>query len=396
MRILPVILAGGLALVAGAQDSVPAGAWEAIGLPAWREETAGTPPAAAAVSVVQVEAGRESEHTGQVRGVLDTLLTGDRDVSVLDSADFFSRVLLRSDRGFSGEPLRLPGEVQNHSWVANRQAGAPEALASSILRAFDFQIQRDGVVAVASLRNDPADGPPDLLSHSYNAVIVGLSNGRHSAGLTRFDDPGRGKPDLVAPADHTSFAVPMVAGAAGLLLETAATRAEWRAARRPEAVKAILLAGASRAGLADWEQTPLHPLDDRHGAGQLSLLNSHHILTAGTPAPGDLRDTGWTVLDLAPGGTALVPVHVEKGVCAALCWLREVRDTDPGEGFSPDVILPNHDLRLGDAAGRMVAESRSERDNVELIRHTAPAPGEHVLVIQSDLGGRVALAWRGE
>ena len=393
MRTPNLLLAALLGTLAPALRADP---WERVGLRLLLEELGPGAPGGETLAIAQIEADPAAAHTFRVADLLREVLPGALEPDVRSSADFFARALLRSDADFAGEPRRVPGDIQIHSWVADRNPGVPPEMVSKILRAFDYQLQRDGVLAVASLRNERGDGPPDLLSHAYNAIIVGVSNGRHSAGLTRFDDPGRGKPDLVAPAEHTSLAVPMVAGCAGLLLELARNHADLAAAAQPEALKALLLAGADRSAFPAWDHTPSRPLDERLGAGELNIWNSHHLLAAGSPPADEAREAGWRVLDIPAGGLVLVPVHVEKGLAAALCWLREVRDTDPGAAFAPDVRLPNHDLYLIDASGRTLEQSRSTVDNVEFVRHAAAAPGTHTLVIRSDLGGRVALAWRPE
>jgi hypothetical protein len=190
--------------------------------------------------------------------------------------------------------------------------------------------------------------------------------------------------------------VPKVAATAAVLLEQALSRPEWNAASRPEAIKALLLAGARRAGFPNWSGSPDHPLDRVFGAGEVDPAASLRLLQAGAPVDDQLHPEGWTVLEIPPGGLALVPVQIESGFAAALCWLREIRDSDPSETFAPDARVPDHDLALADGEGRVVQQSHSSVDNVELIRHRAPAAGAHVLIIRSDLGGRVALAWRPE
>ena len=62
-----------------------------------------------------------------------------------------------------------------------------------------------------------------LLSHLFNGIAVGRSDGNHEAGgtLTGYDRADRMKPEMVAPASATSYATPLVSGASALLIETA-------------------------------------------------------------------------------------------------------------------------------------------------------------------------------
>ena len=111
-----------------------------------------------------------------------------------------------------------------------------------------------------------------LLGSSFNAIAVGLSNGNAAHGsyplattpTTPYASGSRTRPDLVAPASATSYATPMVASAAALLVEaghqggtTLSTDPAVKSttnrngdtiynAERSEVVKAALMAGASR------------------------------------------------------------------------------------------------------------------------------------------------------
>ena len=74
------------------------------------------------------------------------------------------------------------------------------------MRRFDYIIDTNEVTAVVGLGND-TESLPRLLSHSYNALAVGRTDGTHSTGVTQsFYGPGRIKPDLVVPRTTTSAA----------------------------------------------------------------------------------------------------------------------------------------------------------------------------------------------
>ena len=115
------------------------------------------------------------------------------------------------------------------------------------------------------------------------------------------------RPDLVAPADATSWATPMVASAAALLVEvghhggnTLSTDPSVRFttnrngdtiynAERSEVVKAALMAGADRTSPnltnsvtpQGYAVNTANGLNNVYGAGQLNISNSYHIIAAG-------------------------------------------------------------------------------------------------------------------
>jgi hypothetical protein len=139
--------------------------------------------------------------------------------------------------------------VQNHSWIS--AAGNSEAVVSEINQRLDFAIDRDGFSSVVGVNNAASTALPQMLAQAYHTISVGLTNGAHSAGFTTLDGPGRIKPDLVAPDGLTSFATPMVAGAAGLLQAAlAAAPYALTGADRPRVTKALLLAGAAKDTVA--------------------------------------------------------------------------------------------------------------------------------------------------
>ena len=78
----------------------------------------------------------------------------------------------------------------------------------------------DGVVVAAGVNNGAASPMPHLMCSAYNVIAVGVSSGRSSCGPTEVDTRGRIKPDLVAPMSATSWATPVVASSASLLLES--------------------------------------------------------------------------------------------------------------------------------------------------------------------------------
>lgn len=328
-------------------------------------------------------------------------------VDSYEATDWYGRVLMRSDNGYLGDPLVESRAIQNHSWVASRTGGdVPIELAIKIIRLFDYQVDRDNVVSVVSLHNDPNARVPDLLSHNYNAITVGKTSGVHSSGGTLFDGLGRVKPDLVAPAESTSFAVPMVSGAAALLIEEVGKDIELADAGRSEVIKALLMAGATKQEFASWSHSPTAPLDRRFGVGELNVYNSHQILHAGEQdfsVDAEVKLSGWDYgivgKDRANHYYMRVPPDRLVVECSAvLVWNRRITDTDPSSFFAADAELPDHDLMLYEARafepGLLLDVSRSRNDNVEHIYYLGQMKDGLALSVASRTGGDYALAWR--
>jgi Subtilase family len=135
----------------------------------------------------------------------------------------------------------------------------------------------------------------------FNGIAVGIYNSTNPPyGPSQ---GGRCKPDITAWGNQegaTSFSVPMVSGAATLLLQ-AGERGDGgtntAAVTDLRTVKALLLNGAVKP--ADWTNSPANPLHTIYGAGMLNLLNSYEQLTGG--------QTPFASAELTPQGTPLVP-----------------------------------------------------------------------------------------
>lgn len=207
--------------------------------------------------------------------------------------------------------------IANHSWVgdaynpATGQDGNP-----ILLRYVDRLVYQQQYIQVVGTSNSSGVDEP-LLSNGYNVIAVGKTNGDHDQGTMSFTGDsvyvtGRTKPDLVAPADYTSAAAPMVAAAAALLVETGHGGGLGLShgsvtigggvgtvynAERSETIKAALMAGADRttantgvsADITDYGAAghlTANGLDDRYGAGQLNVYDSYWIIAAGEQESG--------------------------------------------------------------------------------------------------------------
>ncbi len=290
-------------------------------------------------------------------------------------------------------------DIQNHSWIGTVDNGGPDDI--EILRRFDFAMQRDDFLAAVGLNNGSGTAVPALLANAYNAISVGLTNGGHSSGASTLDGAGRVKPEIVAPFFATSFATPLVGSAGALLLQAAPA-----AGRHSVALKAMLLAGATKDQIAGWSRTTTRPLDGHFGAGQLNVQHSYHILAAGQrPASSSVSvgSRGWDFNTTAAVGKLyffdIFPSTAESRLSAVLTWNRIVEDTIPTVTWgNPSSTVPDLTLRIfaanGFAKGSLVDESVSAVDNVEHLYAPTLLPGRYALEVTGNTTGiAYGLAW---
>ena len=245
-----------------------------------------------------------------------------------------------------GAPVVESRMVQNHSWIYYSTA-ANATVINKLIRHMDYAINRDGFLSFAGVNNGPGTATPDLFAACYNNIAVGLSSGAHSTGGTSSfsDGPGRLKPDIVAPLPgaiaFTSFSTPLVASAAILLRDKVNTSINSTNSRKPQLLKACLLAGATKDEFPAWSKSATVPLDATFGAGELNVLNSYRILTGLEQAANQAAarpDAAWDVNSMAANGTADYRLSVPAGtygteLSAVAVWHRTL--TDPaGGGFN--------------------------------------------------------------
>ncbi|MDC0936287.1 hypothetical protein OAS39_08355 [Pirellulales bacterium] len=320
-------------------------------------------------------------------------------------------------------PLAQNFRVQNHSWIGSYGDRVDEEHPKNVkaLRRFDYAIDSanggKGMTTVVGVNN--AASMPYLLSHAYNSIAVGNSDGSHSVGLTLDDDPaiagdnsygpGRLKPDIVssppvAANSTTSTSTSAVSSVAVLLHETA-TAID---AARAEVIKAQLLAGATKdePEFTSWSRTSTQPLDIHYGAGEVNLLNSYKIQRGGRHSatlgpPVELAGTyGWDYGEISEREALNYNFVIESGTHVTeasiiLTWFAEVTDFDIG---APDVA--NLDLRLFESTSAFkdleIDRSVSEVDNVEHLYLTDLGPGIYTLEVSADAVSTrdFGIAWR--
>jgi len=292
------------------------------------------------------------------------------------------------------------GIIQNGSWIGS--SDNPLFPDSYYLRAFDYQINRDGIVSCTPLNNGSGTTVPPLMANSYHSISVGLRNGEHSRGGSTADGTGRMKPDLVVNESATSYASPAVASVAAMLRQV--IKAGYATADNPQTIKAIMLAGASKSQLPGWHRAgAAAPYDSIYGAGELNVLNSHHILVGGQQPANDAVEVaiaGWDYNMAQSSSVKRYFLSVPAGsygntFSAALTWHRTVTHS-PGAYSSS---LPNLNLKLCAASGMVIGatldQSISTLDNVEHIFQRNLPAGQYALEVSSDTDSiDYGLAWQ--
>ncbi len=319
------------------------------------------------------------------------------------------------------------------TWKVAKSSRHPTtgADANTLLRKMDYAINTQDLVIVNSPGNSALPHVKPLFSHTFNDIVVGTSGGKHRHGptLTGYDGEGRQKPDMVAPQPMTSYSMPLVAGAATVLIEAARTYpglAGNPRAEHSETVKACLMAGAEHhAGWANnapqsgpTRGLATEPLDALYGADEIDIDHAHWILTGGehdaaasAASAVDTRHNGWDFFTIPQGESRFWRFQIEAAKPYAsilLTWNRSVAaDFQSWEMADIDMELFEVDGQgtlislVGDPGlsryGSGNTRSESDVDNVEHIYAIDLQPGEYMLVVARDPDGLVdydaAVAW---
>ncbi len=349
----------------------------------------------------QGTSGHANNVTRRFVGNTSSISAGVTQVTLYQANDWIDRVL-----GFtSGADPQLPTyQIQNNSWIGNNYENS-EAI--DILNRIDYVVDKSDVLMLGGTSNND-NGVPDVMGNGYNAMIVGRTGGNHGSGLTTINGAGRVKPDIVAPTNSSSLATPTVASAAAILYEAG----QGTAATRSETMRAILMAGATKAEFPDWDRTTTRPLDEVFGAGELNIYNSYQILQGGPAAPQITDPTfavglsGWSyVEEITAADTLFFEFEVDSGfvldeLSISLNWNLQVNDLNPDIAiFDPATSLANLDMQFFDSSdsflGTLVDASLSPVDNVEYLYLRDLAAGVYTLQISGDGVTDFGLAWHG-
>ncbi len=270
-------------------------------------------------------------------------------------------------------------------------------------RYFDYVVRNDWVIITKSAGNrGQTDGDVTSPGLAWNIITVGgINDGGTSDwsddvmyASSSFGDPqsthgDREKPEVVAVGQNvrstttaapwvqagvggsgTSYAAPMVAGTAALLLQMNGVLGYW-----PEVVKAMVIAGASH----NIEGTPR--LSDKDGAGAIDVLRTYEMAKHGWYDGYRIEKD-----DFDASGNFEIPIgNVIAGrrIKAAIAW-----DSVPTKfsifwfTFYFDLLAADFDLSLYDPDDNWVAGSYSWDNSFEVIDLCcAPKAGTYTLRI---------------
>jgi hypothetical protein len=250
-------------------------------------------------------------------------------------------------------------------------------------------VERTGITAVVGIGNGTNAADPVLYPAAGDNVIgVGVVQSVNSseltAGLSQFalvypessskgpTNDGRCKPDIVAPGNclaaspddnllyeptgtWSSYATPIVAGVAGLLVQKASQTPDLLPAISRDGgncvIKSLLLNSATK--LPYWHKGKLTkdddhdiPLDWLQGAGMVNALEADRQLSAGRHLPGDCPVTGWDLgkldTDQATANVYKIKINDPAGkmLTATVTWNRHFSPVYPFD------YQPQNDARI--------------------------------------------------
>ena len=322
-------------------------------------------------------------------------MTGNPTIKIISASEWLDSRLGTGN----ATPVPQNFDVSNHSYVQSLDPanGFDQAAAEDRLARLDFVINNGNMTTVVGTNNGNSSTPlPAGLVQAYNTINVGVTDGTHASGLTTLNTAGRNSIHVVADKNFTSFATPVVSGAASILHQTGA----GTDATRQEVIKATILAGATKDEFnGAWSHTTTQPLDLVYGAGELNVLNNHLIQTGGEYNGGNssgnaaiIQDVvGWDYeLDLLGSEEMFYQFAVGVGdrledFSVALTWNRAVSDgnANPFVFDAEYAELANLSLELRDSNNNVVDFSNSALDNVEHIFAQTLEAGDYQLVVSN-------------
>ena len=365
------------------------------------------------------------EKSGHSEGVGKIFFSDESITSWIPSVDVYAANQWSSQDfllfGTSLPPLTEESMIQNHSWISygyNDDNSATEidsiVLAhNEIIRRFDYAINRDQFIACVGLNNGDSTKVPSILASSYNAIVVGNTNGSHSRGGTpsvlgigsgtvNHDGIGRLKPDIVANDNSTSNCTPQVSSAISLLYGISSNLGMPNACF-PETMKAIIMAGAEKNQLKDWTRSSTKPIDQVYGAGKIDVHNSYKILTKGDQSTSkEAHYYGWDFKSLEAESEIFYDLVFDQDIKEAifsLNWNRSIISAPWIDGRNYNSSTANMSLSICRNNGEnliLYDLSDSSIDNLEHLYLRGIPKGHYQLKVSTDISTEFGLAWRAE
>lgn len=368
-------------------------------------------------------------------GIDSSIAPGIDHVEVYEANDWLFSGMLNART--STAPMITDARVANHSWIGGLFSATDE------LHRGDYVTERGDVIQVAGIANSNISDRL-MWKNAFNFIVVGRTDAKHLDTTVLIDSvyaADRVSPHIVTPGYRrastsvaTSWAAPMVGAASVLLLDTAGTAAYSNGsfandvrtinhAEASETVKALLMAGADRHvlgphdsvttdDLTDYRADSTNNLDYDYGAGQMNVLHSHRMLTAGEQdsaedGGGEVEDIGWDY-DRNFGGsdgsngqatyTFKSRAYFDTRLVASLVWNVQIGDGYQSQVWG-DATLANLDLELREADSQAIVDrSDSTIENTEHLLTGLARGTEYELIVQSvgSFNHDYAVAWRTE
>jgi hypothetical protein len=233
---------------------------------------------------------------------------------------------------------------------------------------------------------------------------------------------GRAKPDIVAPANFpvalatsgnaygscgnwSSYATPLVSGAAALLLDAAGHDFNLQSGltgNKSCVIKSILLTSAQKfpgwhKGQLDTTDDYTVPLDYQYGAGILDAFAAMELIKAGKQEPGMVLNMGWDHGDVLPSENRLYSIQADakspaKSITVTLAWSRHYSDHYPFNKIqTADANLRLELWGYHQGGTELLDVSDSPTDNIE---HIYSLPGQafdsYLIAVSSAASGNTA------
>ncbi|MBK8979952.1 MAG: S8 family serine peptidase [Planctomycetes bacterium] len=271
-------------------------------------------------------------------------------------------------------------------------------------RYFDYIIRNFAVMMFKSAGNQGNNQPITTPGNGYNMTASGCADDRNThdwdddiiASFSSTANPveGHEKPEVVAhgtgitttttgspwignAGSGTSYASPVTCGAAALLAQT-----DPLLQARPEAVKAMLMAGA-------WNNVHgAAPLSDYDGAGGIDAAASQRAV-----ADGQYVSTTLTAGSFS-GGFWTHPIQLDRGdeTRVVALWF-----SSADSSYSTDVLDMDLDMVVLDPSGGVVAASASAANPFEIVQFIPAVTGTYTIRMQrqrfTGTSEPFALAW---